>query len=137
MSTPTTIRQSTTTWVQVCTLDDLPVERGCAALIGGAQVALFRTALGDVHAVQQRDPYSGANVMSRGIIGNRRHIPTIASPMYKQVFDLRTGECLDPVGYEPVDGCGELRVWDVLVSDGDVLVTTAPMEPLPRLRNSA
>ena len=27
----------------------------------------------------------------------------MASPMYKQVFDLRTGQCLDAVGREPVD----------------------------------
>ncbi|WP_404381622.1 nitrite reductase small subunit NirD [Knoellia locipacati] len=106
------------TWIGVCRLDDLARERGSAALVGGVQVALFRTHLDDVYAVQQLDPYSGAHVMSRGIVGTRGETPTIASPMYKQVFDLRTGECLDPVGKEP----RSLRTWAVRVRDGIVHV---------------
>ena len=89
------------TWHDVCLLSDLSRERGAAALLDGVQVAVFRTHDDRVHAVQQLDPYSGANVMSRGIVGSRGDRPTVASPMYKQVFDLRTGECLDPVGREP------------------------------------
>jgi nitrite reductase (NADH) small subunit len=34
-------------------------------------------------------------VLSRGIVGDRGGVPKIASPMYKQSFDLRTGQCLD------------------------------------------
>jgi nitrite reductase (NADH) small subunit len=88
-------------WERVCPLEDLPRERGAAAVVDGIQVALFRTFDDRVFAVQQRDPYSGANVMSRGIVGTRGERPTVASPMYKQVFDLATGECLDPLGKEP------------------------------------
>lgn len=106
------------TWVGVCRLDDLAPERGAAALVGGAQVALFRTFDDSVYAVQQRDPFSGAFVMSRGIVGTRGPAPTVASPMYKQVFDLRTGECLDAVGKEPVP----LTVWPVEVRDDTVFV---------------
>ncbi|SDS89916.1 nitrite reductase small subunit NirD [Paraoerskovia marina] len=93
-----------TTWVAVCPLADLAVERGAAALLGDVQVALFRLADGTVHAVQQLDPFSGANVMSRGIVGTRGGEPTVAGPMYKQVYSLRSGLCLDPVGYEPRPG---------------------------------
>ena len=103
---------------QVCRLKDLSTERGVAALVGGSQVALFRTFDDTVFALQQRDPYSGANVMSRGIVGSRGDVPTVASPMYKQVFDLRTGECLDPVGKEP----RALTTYVVLVRDGIVHV---------------
>ena len=105
-------------WVPVCRLADLPRERGTAALVAGVQVALFRTFDDSVYAVQQHDPYSGAAVLSRGIVGTRGDMPTVASPMYKQVFDLRTGACLDPVGREPQ----ALRTWPVEVRDGTVHV---------------
>lgn len=109
-------RSETSQWVRVCSLDDLEVERGRAALVDGEQIALFLTHAGRVHAVSNLDPYSGANVISRGIVGTRQDAPTVASPMYKQVFDLRTGVCLDPQGKEP----RSLRVWPVAVRDGDV-----------------
>ncbi|MFC8500764.1 nitrite reductase small subunit NirD [Pedococcus sp. NPDC057267] len=114
------------TWVPVCRLADLPPERGTAALVAGVQVALFRTYDDALYAVQQHDPYSGAAVMSRGIVGTRGDVPTVASPMYKQVFDLRTGDCLDPVGREP----RALRTWPVEVRDGTVHVG-APDEDGP------
>jgi nitrite reductase (NADH) small subunit len=41
------------------------------------------------------DPFSGASVLSRGIVGDREGRPTVASPIYKQVFELATGICLD------------------------------------------
>lgn len=96
--------------VAVCHRDDLLPYRGAAALLDGVQIALFR--VGDeVFAVQQLDPYSGAQVMSRGLVGTRGDRLTLAGPMYKQVFDLRTGECLDPLGKPPLP----LQVWRVAV----------------------
>lgn len=86
----------TATWVPVCPLDRLEVDRGAAALLdGGEQVALFRSHDGEVHVVQNRDPFTGAYVMSRGIVGTRDDTDVVASPMHKQSFDLRTGRCLD------------------------------------------
>lgn len=114
-------------WEEVCSLSDLPRERGAAALVDGVQVALFRTHDDRVFAVQQHDPYSGANVLSRGIVGSRGDTPTVASPMYKQVFDLRTGTCLDPVGKEPVG----LVTYPVEVREGVVLVSPVPSSVAP------
>jgi nitrite reductase (NADH) small subunit len=71
-----------------------------------------------VLAVQNEDPVSGAFVMSRGIVGTRGDAPTVASPMYKQVFDLRTGECLDSAGAD----AAPLRTWPVRVEDGAIHV---------------
>jgi nitrite reductase (NADH) small subunit len=105
-------------WVRVCAITDLEVERGRAALLGDTQIALILLHSGRVHAVANLDPYSRANVMSRGIVGTRQDAPTIASPMYKQVFDLRTGACLDTQGRDP----RPLRVWPATVSHGQVLV---------------
>lgn len=104
--------------VRVCTVDDLVVERGSAALIGDEQVALFLLKDGSVHAVSNFDPFSGANVMSRGIVGTRGDVPTVASPMHKQLFDLRTGACLDSQGKPTAN----LTAWHVEISDGDVLL---------------
>ena len=113
-------------WHEVCMLTDLSPERGSAALVEGVQVALFRTHDDQVYAVQQLDPYSAANVMSRGIVGSRGEVPTVASPMYKQVFDLRSGECLDAVGKDPQP----LRSYAVTVLDGVVSVAL-PVSDLP------
>ncbi|UZN05109.1 nitrite reductase small subunit NirD [Cellulomonas sp. S1-8] len=134
----TTLDERATTWLTVCGLDDLPRERGAAALVpdevdGAAaltQVALFRLLDDTVLAVQQHDPFSDAHVLARGIVGTRRvgeqDVPTVASPMHKQVFDLRTGVCLDLAGKQPVAGRSpDLRTWDVLVVDGQVRVAVA------------
>lgn len=110
-----------TTLVRVCALTDLEAERGRAALLDGGQVALFLLADGRVHAVSNLDPYSGANVISRGIVGTRGDSPTVASPLHKQVFDLRTGICLETQGKPDA----ALRVWPVHVIDGDVLLDVA------------
>jgi nitrite reductase (NADH) small subunit len=83
------------TWNPVCHYDDLLPESGVAALISGTQVALFRTFDGSLYAIGNQDPFSGAFVLSRGIVGTRGDLPTVASPLHKQVFDLSTGMCLD------------------------------------------
>jgi nitrite reductase (NADH) small subunit len=111
-------RTAATAWVPVCELSDLEVERGRAALLGDTQVALFLLHGGRVHAVSNLDPYSGAHVISRGIVGTRADAPTVASPMFKQVFDLSTGTCLDTQGKAP----RSLRTWPVAVDDGRVLI---------------
>ena len=118
-------------WVGVCRLDHLAYERGAAALVDGRQVALFRLLDERVLAVAQHDPFSDAHVMARGIVGTRtvdgRVVPTVASPMHKQVFDLTTGRCLEPMGKQPARGLpADLPTWDVRVVDGDVQVAAAP-----------
>ena len=85
-------------WVVVCRYERLEPERGVAALVGDAQVAIFRTHEGTLHAIDNFDPYARAQVLSRGIVGTRGDTPTVTSPMHKQVYDLRTGACLDLPG---------------------------------------
>lgn len=104
-------------WHCVCPLSRLPVDRGVAALLDGEQVALFRLADDSLHALDNLDPFSGAMVLSRGLVGSRGERRTVASPMYKQAFDLETGQCLDDdlvsIGTHPVrvvDGMVEVQV---------------------------
>lgn len=86
------------TWRDVCPVDRLLPGRGVAALFGEVQVAVFRTADGAVFALGNVDPFSGAAVLSRGIVGDRGGVPTVASPVFKQAFGLRDGRCLDDPG---------------------------------------
>ena len=122
-------------WIAVCTLRQLLPERGVAVLVGDEQVALFRVSgtrggpLGrptdTVHAVGHRDPFSGAYVMARGILGSAGDRDTVASPMYRHVFDLSTGECLTDPGVR-------LPVHRTLVLGGVVHVALEPAaEPAP------
>ncbi len=93
--------QSTTTadstnWVTVCALDAIAPNTGVNALVGTEQVAIFRFGSTDeVYATGNFDPFSKAFVMSRGILGDRQGVLKVASPIYKQNFNLKTGVCLD------------------------------------------
>lgn len=106
------------TWVDVIAETDLPTEIGVPALVGHTPVAVFRTHDGSVHALSNLDPKTGASVMARGIVGSRGDVPTVASPLYKNVFDLRTGRCLD-------DDSLALARFEARVRDGVVQVRGA------------
>ena len=85
-----------TVWTDVCAFDDLEPGRGVCALVGSHQIALFRMPVTDtLYAISNFDPFSDAYVLSRGIVGSRGEAPKVSSPVFKQSFDLRTGECLD------------------------------------------
>ncbi|WP_229698232.1 nitrite reductase small subunit NirD [Wenjunlia tyrosinilytica] len=105
-------------WTPVCRYDDLAPGRGVAALVEGQQVAVFRDRSGAVYAVGNRDPFSGAQVISRGIVGSRAGAPVVASPMYKQAFDLRSGRCLDEE-CAPDGSPAALPVWPVLLTPAE------------------
>jgi nitrite reductase (NADH) small subunit len=107
-------------WVNVCRLDDIPPASGVAALIGDLQIALVRPDDGaTIYALSNFDPFSQAFVISRGIVGDRGGRPKIASPIFKQTFDLQTGACLE-------DPLVRLPVYPVRVRDGRVAIGIAP-----------
>src|ERR1700730_11229926 len=107
----------TQVWTRACRLDALLPGRGVAVLLPrGEQAALFRLTDGSLAAVSNIDPFGRAAVISRGITGDRRGEPTVASPLLKQVFSLRDGRCLD-------DESHTLTVYDVRVIDGIVLIS--------------
>ena len=83
-------------WFAVCELSSLIPGRGVAALLpDGRQVAVFLARAGRPYAISNRDPFSGAQVLSRGLTGTHDGRPFVASPLLKQRFDLATGRCLD------------------------------------------
>jgi nitrite reductase (NADH) small subunit len=99
----------------VCRYDDLLPELGVTALVDGVSIAIFRTHDGNIHAISNYDPCSQASVLARGIVGTRGDNVVVSSPMHKQAFDLRTGQCLD-------DAAVRVPTYDVVVTDGLVLV---------------
>lgn len=83
-------------WFAVCRLDDLTPGRGVAALLpDGTQAAVFTGRAGRTYVIGNRDPFTGAYVLSRGLLGTSGGAPFVASPLLKQRFDLETGHCLD------------------------------------------
>lgn len=112
-----------TTYETVCRLDQIEREGGVTALVGGEAVAVIRTFDDCVYALSNYDPFSKASVLARGIVGTKtlltvdgeEVVPFVASPMHKQAFDLRTGQCLD-------DAAVSVATYDVRVVDGVVEV---------------
>ena len=83
-------------WIPVCPLADIIPYTGVCAIVGDRQVAVVRVGDGDqVYAVDNFDPFSKAFVISRGIVGDKNGVAKIASPIFKQSFDLCTGRCLE------------------------------------------
>ncbi|HJQ46241.1 MAG TPA: nitrite reductase small subunit NirD [Amycolatopsis sp.] len=102
--------------VAVCAVERLILGRGVAALLpDGRQVAIFRTQDGKFYAISNVDPFGRAAVLSRGLIGDANGVPTVASPLLKQRFDLTTGRCLD-------DESVAIRTYEVRIVDGVVHV---------------
>ncbi|AKK10356.1 nitrite reductase (NAD(P)H) small subunit [Corynebacterium uterequi] len=112
---------------RICTTAQLTPGLGAAALLeGNRQVALFRlhaALAGDAGtpgpdgtryvAVDNIDPYTGAAVMSRGIVGETDGRPTIASPLLKQKFFLDTGASLQ--GDDKALACYDVSIDDDVV----------------------
>ncbi|MGO4700675.1 nitrite reductase small subunit NirD [Dyella sp. 2RAB6] len=81
-------------WISICAIGDIVPSTGVCARVGDAQVAVFRVGE-ELYAIDNLDPCSGASVLSRGLVGNLGERVVVASPIQKQHFDLRTGECLE------------------------------------------
>jgi nitrite reductase (NADH) small subunit len=126
-----TAPRSENQWTEVCSVHDVQPDRGVAALVvtaeGTTPVAVFRlSAVGDTgdewYGVGHVDPATGAPVMARGLVGSAGEPPvtvaTVASPLHKQRYNLRTGQCLD-------DDSLRLDVFDVRIDDDRVWVRPA------------
>ena len=83
------------TWTAVCHVDEILPGTGVCARVDGRHVAVFRLGDDRCYAIDNVDPRSQASVLSRGLIGNLGERIVVASPLYKNHFDLRSGECLE------------------------------------------
>ncbi len=103
------------TYTPICAVDDILPDTGVAARVGGRHVAVFRVGRERFHAIDNIDPRSGASVLARGLVGSLGERIVVASPLYKNHFDLATGECLEAPEQS-------VRAHAVRVQDGRVLV---------------
>jgi len=81
-------------WENVCPVDDLVDGTGVCALVGGRQIAVFCVD-GKPYALDNFDPGSRANVLSRGLTGDLQNERVVASPIYKHHFALASGRCIE------------------------------------------
>lgn len=111
------VRETSKTWVDICSIEAITPNTGVCALVEGQQVAIFKVGnQDDVFAISNYDPFSKAFVLSRGIVGDRKGILKVASPIYKQNFNLLTGQCLD-------DETVSIPTYQVRVVEGRVQVS--------------
>ena len=82
-------------WTDICAVDDILPSTGVCALVDQRHVAVFRLGADRFFAIDNVDPKSGASVLSRGLLGSVGDRIVVASPLYKNHFDLQTGECLE------------------------------------------
>lgn len=102
-------------WTTVCTVDDILPDTGVCALVEGRHVAVFRVGATTFYAIDNVDPKSGASVLCRGLVGNLGGHVVVASPLYKNHFDLATGACLEAPEHS-------VRAHTVSIDDGRVRV---------------
>ncbi len=97
-------------WQAVCDRADLIANSGVVVWLDGDQVAVFYLPdAGEgrvLHAIDNHDPRSGANVLGRGIVGYLQGELVVAAPLYKQHYCFSDGRCLET----PEQG---IRVWPV------------------------
>jgi nitrite reductase (NADH) small subunit len=106
-------------WVEVCRLDDIPA-LGARVLEreGGDNIALFRTASGNVFALRDRCPHKGGP-LSQGIVAGE----TVTCPLHSWNLSLESGEARAP-------DVGCVATYPVRVEGGVVwLSLTRPATP--------
>ena len=104
-------------WVDVCSIDDLQPNSGVCALVDNQQVAIFYMPKEQaIYAIDNYDPFGDVHVLSRGVIGDIQGRSMVASPLYKQHFDLETGQCFE-------DDTVKVPVYGVQINAGRVKVT--------------
>jgi nitrite reductase (NADH) small subunit len=110
-------------WLDVCSIDDLQPDSGVCALLDGQQVAIFWLAETDakIYALSNYDPFGKANVLSRGLTGDIGGQPVIASPLYKQHFNLQTGICLE-------DETVKIPTYPIRIDNGRVQVSLSSLQ---------
>ena len=101
----------------ICSKNDLVENSGVCALVNGEQIAIFYIPKSEqqVFAISNWDPLGKANVLSRGIVGDLEGKFVVASPLYKQHFDLISGECLE-------DEAASVKIYPISLEDNKIIL---------------
>ncbi|MEJ2682508.1 MAG: nitrite reductase small subunit NirD [Gammaproteobacteria bacterium] len=109
-------------WIPVCHKRDLVAWSGITVRsTQGEQIALFyipgktdfSEKMEQIYAISNIDPFSGTGVLARGIVSSLKGQTVVASPLYKQRFNLENGQCLE-------DDNISIRTWPARLVGGYV-----------------
>jgi len=108
-----------TKMTMLCEKTDLIPNAGVCALLNGEQIAVFYMPdqTPSIYAINNWDPCGKANVLSRGIVGDIGGRLVVASPLYKEHFDLVSGECLE-------DETASVKTYKVTLVDDKVVINS-------------
>ncbi|MDI9243647.1 nitrite reductase small subunit NirD [Marinobacter sp. CHS3-4] len=111
-------------WTAVCTFEDLVPESGIAVWTKDGPVAVFYLPERgrELYAIGHTDPFTGKNVLARGITGDLKGQLVVASPLYKQHFNLETGQCLE-------DENVQVKTYQVALKEGRVVLGVPAKKP--------
>ncbi|NLU97217.1 nitrite reductase (NAD(P)H) small subunit [Marinomonas sp. UCMA 3892] len=105
-------------WKLICKQENLIEGAGVAAMLNGEQVAVFYVPESDnkIFAIGNWDPIGKANVLSRGLVAHLQDQWVVASPLYKQHYELSSGQCLEE----------DIKVphWQAKLEGGEVFIAT-------------
>jgi nitrite reductase (NADH) small subunit len=102
-------------WVTIGVESDIPVEGARVVRTPFGDIAVFRTAAGEVLAIDDRCPHRGGP-LSQGIV----HGDTVTCPLHNWVISLKTGEAQGADS-----GC--VRTFAVRVEQGVVLLAASAL----------
>lgn len=74
-------------WIEVCGVEDIPLRGARVVRFHGAEVGVFRTSAGDIHAIANRCPHK-QGPLSEGIV----HDGAVTCPLHNFVIDLKSGQ---------------------------------------------
>ena len=97
-------------WVRICTVEDIPLLGSRVVERASGNIAIFRTADGNVFALLDKCPHKGGP-LSQGIVAGE----SVTCPLHSWNIDLSTGEAK-----APDVGCA--RRYPVRVEAGSVLL---------------
>lgn len=99
----------------VCKITDIIPNTGVCAAYGDKHVAIFKTPDHKLYAIDNIDPFTKASVLARGLIGEKEGKFYVASPIYKQKYDLESGQCLN-------DDSVKLEAYQLEIKDDEIYI---------------
>jgi nitrite reductase (NADH) small subunit len=78
-------------WIEIGTLNDIPVLGSRVVRTASGDIAVFRTGDDEVFALDDRCPHKGGP-LSQGIVHNKR----VTCPLHNFVIELRSGTAVAP-----------------------------------------
>ena len=99
-----------TSWIDIGSLDDIPVRGSRVVKTRSGCIAVFRTADDTVFALTDRCPHKGGP-LSDGIV----HGTSVTCPLHNWVIDLATGNVLG-------EDTGSTKAFDTKVLEGRIFI---------------